>query len=400
MPWHERMETKEMLREEFVKRVLAHEASKQELCRQFGISRPTGDKWLKRHAAGEPLTDYSRAPRERPSRVSPELERLIVRVRKENRDACAVKVHHILTRDYELAYIPCPRTIHNVLKRNGCISLEASQATVPYTRFEKLEPNEMWQMDFKGHFAMLDGQRCFPLTITDDHSRFLLACHAQVSETLAETQPAVTRVFQEYGLPRSILCDNGNPWSASQSMGFSRFEVWLMELGILTLHGRPGHPQTQGKQERFHRSFKKECLHNQVIADTRQAQRLFDQYQQYYNFQRPHMALGMHVPAARYIASHRPFPARISEWEYGTGYELRRIKSTGYITYGGWGLYFSEAFAGKTVAVRKSQDGRRLYLYFRQFMVGGIHLDRRVFLFRRAYLRDQDPRQDCDLDIP
>ena len=118
----------------------------------------------------------------------------------------------------------------------------------------------MWQADFKGYFQMQNGERCYPLNILDDCSRFCLCSDALSNETLGEVKPVFQRLFREYGLPFSLLCDNGNPWGTSQSMGYTAFEVWLMELGVLTIHGRPLHPQTQGKDERYNRSFTRECL--------------------------------------------------------------------------------------------------------------------------------------------
>ena len=148
--------------------------------------------------------------------------------------------------------LPSARTINNIFHRNNLISKAASQAAAHYKRFEKVRPNDMWQADFKGHFQMQN--------ILDDCSRFCLCSEALRNETLGEVKPVFQRLFREYGLPFSLLCDNGNPWGTSQSMGYTAFEVWLMELGVLTIHGRPLHPQTQGKDERYNRSFTRECL--------------------------------------------------------------------------------------------------------------------------------------------
>lgn len=201
------------------------------------------------------------------------------------------------------------------------------------------------------------------------------------------------RIFQEYGMPFSFLCDNGNPWGTSQSTGFSSFEVWLMELGILTLHGRILHPQTQGKEESFNRSLKRECLKYHKIKDQTEAAKIFAEYRDFYNNVRPHMSLDLEVPASRYKPSERLYPARIENWEYSDELKVHKVKSSGYITIRGQGYFLSEAFGDKMIAFRESSKGAHLInLYFRQFRIGQIDVEKRVFTFKRAYLIDGDPR--------
>lgn len=197
---------------------------------------------------------------------------------------------------------------------------------------------------------MKNGYRCHPLNILDDCSRFNLCIEALKNETFDEVKPVMERLFTEYGLPFSFLCDNGNPWGTSQSLGYTRFEVWLMELGILTLHGRPRHPQTQGKEERFNRSFTRECLRGKTFSDISHAQSCFDEY------------------------------------------KLCKVKSTGFFNYNGQGFFLSEAFGGKTIAVRESHISGQITLIFRNFKIGRIDLKNRVYTLRRAYLLEGDPR--------
>lgn len=389
MPWDER--TVSQMREEFVMRILAQEKSKSVLCREYGISRPTGDKWIARYLAGKPLEDQSRKPQKIPGKTPAEMERTIVELRKAHPAIGAAKIRKMLEkRGY--SQLPCTRTVNNILKRNGLITRQASLSATPHQRFEKLQPNEMWQADYKGHFAMEDGQRCHPLNIIDDYSRFNLCCQAQRTETYEEIRPVMERLFREYGLPFSFLCDNGNPWGTVQSTGFSRFEVWLMELGILTLHARIHHPQTQGKEESFNRSMTKELLRHTTIADLTDAQRQFDNYRAFYNHERPHHALGLDTPDQRYTPSARHYPEHISAWEYPEGCELRRVKETGFFHYGGQGYFLSEAFAGKDIAVYVSHLPNCITLLFRQFKIGRIDVEKRVFTFKRAYLINGDPR--------
>lgn len=387
--WTER--TVETVREEFVKRVLAHEKSKSALCREYGISRPTGDKWIKRYLQGESMSDQSRAPKEHPNRVVPEMEAQIVAMRQKYPAIGATKMHKMMENEGVLD-LPCARTMNNIFHRHNLITPEASAAATPYQRFEKPQPNDMWQADFKGHFAMGNQKRCHPLNILDDCSRFCLCCEAQLDETFASIQPVLRRLFQEYGLPFSFLCDNGNPWGTAQSAGFTKLEVWMMELGVLVLHGRIRHPQTQGKDERFNRSFTRECLAHNDFTDELQAQRIFSEYRNFYNNQRPHYALDMKVPASRYRPSERKYPDKIKEWEYPAECQLCKVKDTGYFNYKRQGYFLSEAFGGKTIAVRESHLPGQITLLFRQFRIGRIDLEARVYTLKRACLLEGDPR--------
>lgn len=390
MPWKEKgLET---MREEFVKRVLQHEKSKRELCKEYGISRPTGDKWIERYLANEPMSDRSRAPKVTPRKTRPETEAMIVAYRKEYPAIGAVKIHRMLA-DEGVTNLPSSRTINTIFKRNGLITKEASQATTPLQRFEKAYPNEMWQADFKGDFLMGNGVRCHPLNIVDDCSRFNLCCSPLLSETFAEVKPQIERLFLKYGMPFSLLCDNGNPWGTSQSTGYTRFEVWLMELGVLTLHGRIHHPQTQGKEERFNGSFTREFLKYNQIHDLDDAVLKFAKYRDFYNNKRPHHSIGLNVPATKYKASQIKYSPRIEEWEYPSDCKIYAVKETGYITIRGQGYFLSEAFGNKQIAVRESNKGNALLnLYFRKFKIGQIDVDKRVFTLKRAYLIEGDPR--------
>ena len=390
MPWEEKgLET---MREEFVKRVLSQEMSKSALCKEYGISRPTGDKWITRYMAGEDLNDRSKAPQTVSNRTAKDVEAFIVNYRKKYPAIGAVKIHRML-HDEGVTELPCPKTINNILKRNGLITKEASQATTPYKSFEKSMPNEMWQGDFKGHFALKNGFRCHPLDIIDDYSRYNLCCVPMETETFAEIKPYMIETFKNYGLPFSFLCDNGNPWGTSQSAGFTKFEVWLMELGILTLHGRGLHPQTQGKEERFNGSLTRELLKYNTFEDQADAARKFAEYREFYNNKRPHNSLNLETPSTRYVKSQRVYPSKIRDWEYSSELKLHCVKETGYITFRGQGYFLSEAFSGKQIAMRESSKGGGLVnLYFRQFKIAQLDVDKRVFTFRRAYLIEGDPR--------
>ena len=381
MAWEER--TAEHMREEFVKRVLAKEQSKAALCREYGISRPTGDKWLQRYLEGDVLSDQSRAPHNQARRVTEAMEADIVQMRRKYPALGAAKIRKIMENEgYQ--NLPSARTFNNIFHRYHLITKEASLAATPCKRFEMEAPNDMWQADFKGHFLMEDGVRCHPLNVLDDCSRFCLCTEALKSETLEDVKPVFQRLFQEYGMPIRLLCDNGNPWGTAQSMGYTAFEVWLMELGILTMHGRPLHPQTQGKEERYNRSFTRECLRENTFLDIVDSQKKFEEYRNFYNNTRPHNALDMKVPASVFQKSCRQFPEKIQEWEYSSEYQRCKVSATGYFSYGGQRYFLSVGFRGKVIGVRESSLPGQITLIFREFRIGRIDVDKRVYTLKRA----------------
>jgi len=396
MPWEAK--TVGMNREEFVRKVIAHEKSKSALCREYGISRPTGDKWLKRYKDGEGFKDRSHRTFGTPKNKIPgEMEDLIVEKRKKEPGIGAVKLKRMLENE-GMEDVPSHSTINVVFKRNGLITAEASEAATAHKRFEHEEPNQMWQADFKGYFVLGDGVHCHPLSIVDDHSRYCLCADAMTNERRAGVQDCFERVMRENGQPKILLCDNGNPWGVSQSSGFSGFEIWLMEHGILTMHIRPGRPRTQGKVERFNGSYKAERLKFHIPFDMQEAMQNRLEYQEFYNNIRPHHALGLDVPAEHYQPSSTIFQEEIEEWKYSGRYEVRKIKSTGYLTFRNHGYYFSEALGGKEIELRESTYNKDIfYLCYREFRMGKLNLKEKVIISRKAYLIQGDPRIKGDL---
>jgi transposase InsO family protein len=371
-----------MSREAFVTEVKAGEKSKSQLCREYRISRVTGDKWLKRHEAGEGLEDRSKAPFHVANKTPPEKEAKVLQVREEHPAWGPRKIKQFLLDKGETG-VPSKSAIGNILSRNGRVSEAASKAAAPCRRFQKESCNEMWQADFKGHFAMKNAERCHPLTVLDDYSRFSLCVDAKANERREGVQASFERLFYENGLPDTLLCDNGNPWGNSQTTGYTRFEVWLMDYGVLPMHGRPLHPQTQGKEERFHRTLKAELLDLVEIENMAHAQECFDRFRACYNNERPHEALGMGVPAQFYRTSKRQKPDRIEPWEYPNEYILRNVKPTGYFSYGNQGYFLSEAFGEKTIALRESSLENCLNVYYRGFRIARINLKERAFVSRK-----------------
>jgi transposase-like protein len=218
-----------MMREQFVNEVLAGEKNKSELCREYGISRVTGDKWLARYQNGESFEDRSRSPFHTPNKTPSKTEELILSVRTAHPAWGARKILAYLLRRGALD-LPGRSTIDAILKRNNCITEQASRAAKPFKRFQRETCNELWQTDFKGDFAMLDGHRCYPLTVLDDCSRFSLCIDAKDNMQRDGVLSSFERIFKTYGIPDTILCDNGNPWGNSQTTGYTKFEIWMMDL--------------------------------------------------------------------------------------------------------------------------------------------------------------------------
>ena len=351
------------------------------LCREYGISRTTAYKWLSRDKAGEPLTDQSKRPFHSPNLTPASVEEAIVELRVKHPAWGPHKLKHVLER--EGRKMPAKSTIATILRRNGCISKEASAAHRPYQRFERALPNSLWQTDFKGDFLLENEQRCFPLTVLDDCSRYSLCVDAKRNQQSAGVKESFTRVFKEYGLPDELLCDNGLPWGNNQLTGFTRFEVWLMKLSIRPIHGRAHHPQTQGKEERFHRTLKDELLKRTLLADFPFAQQAFDTFREEYNTVRPHQALDMDVPASRYRPSPRRFPSTMFGPEYPCHAQVRKVGNHGSILYKGKYYFLSEAFIGESVALMESDLPNSVDVMFYDFRVARIDLaDRHITSLR------------------
>ena len=348
MPWKEVSVMSE--REEFVRLATQTGANKSELCRRFEISRPTGAKWIARAQQGQGLSDRSRRPRHSPKRSAPAVEQAIVQLRHEQPAWGARTLHSVLRT--EGVSVPCVSTVHAILQRSGLIDPEESAKRQAFVRFEHAQPNELWQMDFKGHFAMSAGGRCHPLTVLDDHSRYSLCLQALGNEQGEGVKACLSQTFSRYGLPAGMLMDNGAPWGDSFDHPYTPLTVWLMRLGIGVIHSRPYHPQTMGKDERFHRTLKAELISRYSFADLTQAQSGFDRWRDVYNFKRPHQALDMQAPATRYRMSPTPFPERLPDVHYPEGLHTRSVQQQGKLSYRGREYRVPQAFRGQRVALR------------------------------------------------
>ena len=386
MPWKEK--TVEQSRTEFVVEVLAKEKSMSQICVEYGITRKTGYKWLQRAKDGESLQNRSRAVKSHWRKTSAEMEEVILEARAAHPAWGARKLKRYLENG-GVTGLPAQSTICEIMKRNGMITVEESAAHTPYKRFEKAKPNEMWQLDFKGDFGLLNSQRCHPLTVLDDHSRYSICLEAKENQQGAGVFKSFQKLFEEYGLPESILCDNGAPWGDSKSGGMTQFDVWLMQLEILPIHIRPKHPQTQGKEERFHRTLKEEVLKREVFADIEATQRRFDRWRNEYNNERPHDGIGLETPSKRYRVSKRKMPSELKEPEYESGKNLRKVNCKGYISIHGHRYFMSDSLIGKMLEVKPITE-TEVGLYYGRYRVAKIDIDERLFTSRRIYWRSVD----------
>jgi transposase InsO family protein len=349
------------LREDFVQSALLEGANISALCRTYGISRKTGYKWLDRYGkavAGEAWSgDHSRRPQTSPGRTKPEIEAAALAVRAAHPAWGGRKIRHILLAQQQdkRHTVPTASTVTAILARHGQISEAASRAATPFVRFEHDEPNQLWQMDFKGHFALSCG-RCHPLTVLDDHSRFNLCLAACANEQTATVKSHLISTFRCYGLPDRIIMDNGPPWGNGAGLRWTPLTVWLLMLSVAVSHGRPYHPQTQGKDERFHRTLKAEVLSRSQFDTLDQCQTRFDAWRLLYNTIRPHQAIDMAVPASRYTPGLRPFPEDLRPPEYGQDDIIRRVVDPGYVSYRGNSLNVPKAFIGFKVALRSNHS--------------------------------------------
>jgi transposase InsO family protein len=362
MPWRELSIMSQ--RNEFVVLASAPTVNMRALCQRFGISATTAYKWLARHRLGEGLGDRSRRPQTSPGRTREALEREVLGVRCQHPVWGGRKIRARLLA-MGVRGVPAASTITAILRRHGQIAPAESVKHRCWRRFERSAPNQLWQMDFKGHVPMHRGGRCHPLTVLDDHSRFAVALRACGNERHETVREEFVAVFRRYGLPEQILSDNGPPWGTpGGDWGQTRLTLWMLRLGVRVIHGRPAHPQTQGKAERFHRTLAAELLSRQDLRDLGDAQRCFDSWRDMYNLERPSEALGDATPASRYRPSPRPYPERLPPLGFGPDDLVRRVRRDGMVRFAARSWYMSTALAGELVGLRPTRrDGEMLVCY-------------------------------------
>jgi transposase InsO family protein len=375
MPWKE--VSRMSLRHEFVRLAQLPDANLSLLAQRFGISRKTAYKWLRRFRDGgtDALGDQSRRPRVSPARTTDDSEQRILQLRDQHPAWGGRKLQARL-RALGQTPIPAASTITAILRRHGRLDSPRAGQPRDWQRFEHAAPNDLWQMDFKGHIGLTDGNRCHPLTVLDDHSRYalgLLACPDEQTETVRH---ALTTLFRRYGLPCRMLMDNGPPWGGDPEHPYTPLTVWLLRLGVRVGHGRPYHPQTQGKDERFHRTFKAEVLVGHTFGSVPDCQQPFEAWRHVYNHERPHESLQMAVPASRYRPSPRTLPAELPPIEYDTTDTVRKVQDGGWFSYRGQTYRVSKAFHGYPIALRAMAQEDQLQIWFCSHRLGILDLRR------------------------
>jgi transposase InsO family protein len=353
------------LRMEFCELASREDANIRLLCRRFEIAPKTGYKWLERYrgAGLAGLSERSRRPLSSPWRSSADIEQAVLAVRDAHPAWGGRKIKAVLERRGLAA--PSASTITGILRRHGYEIGAFGGGAQAFRRFEHARPNDLWQMDFKGHVGLADGGRLHPLTILDDHSRYCLdvaACGDQKTHTV---QQVLTGVFRRHGLPLALITDNGSPWGDGPGSPFTPFGVFLIDQGVIISHSRPYHPQTMGKDERFHRSLKVEALSGPPFQSLNAAAQKLSQWRMVYNLERPHEAIGMKVPAERYAPSPREFREKVEAFDYAPGDLVRRVQAGGRVSFKGHELRVPKAFRNHDVAFRPAGADGSYEVYYR-----------------------------------
>jgi putative transposase len=374
MPWTQTDAVLE--RQKFVKVVLSGRWTMTETCQRFGISRQTGYEVMARHAergmAG--LSDASRAPRTHPNQSPPEIEAAVLRVRKARPTWGSKKILATLERERPDETWPARSTIDAILKRAGVVAPRAIRkrrqpSAPPFV--EAAAPNDVWSIDYKGWFRVGDGTRCDPLTVNDAFSRASLVCQAMVAPKLGDVQRRLVATFAAFGLPRFMLSDSGPPFGSNGLGRLSRLGVWLVRIGVVPVLIEPGRPDQNGRHERFHETLKAETA-SPPSGSIRSQQAAFDRFQQTYNEERPHEALGMKTPAEVHELSQRPLPIDPAPHNYGDGFEHRSVRPDGAIKWAGRHVFIGEALAGEVVGLKAVDDGR-WHVHLGPLRLGVLH---------------------------
>lgn len=343
--------------------------SMTELCRQYGVSRKTGYKWLHRYREGGSvaLLDRSRAPRSTPHAITEPVAALLLETRRKHPSWGPRKLLRCLSNRHPTIKLPAASTVGDLLKRHGLVSPRRSQRRRPdylsAPAFKAEAPNEVWTADFKGEFLLGNRRYCYPLTVCDGFSRFILCCDALSSTHHRSAEHVFKRLFDEYGLPAAIRTDNGTPFVSRAIRGLSRLNIYWMKLGIRHDRIEPASPQQNGRHERMHRTLKAETTRPPDASFPAQ-QRRFDAFRIEFNTERPHEALGYDTPDDHYEASKRRPPTRLPKPDYPGYYEIRRVSSAGYFKFKTENLFLSSTLAGEYIGLDEVDDGVwSLYFY-------------------------------------
>jgi len=372
MPWKETCAMQE--RAAFIECWLSREYNKSELCRRFGVSRPTGDKWIHRfeQAGLEGLRDRSRAPHCPGNQTAESLVRVILQTKYRFPHWGPVPIRDLLIREQPQHPWPSASTFGDILKRHGLVRGRKHRHRIP-PHSQPLQhataPNAVWSADYKGHFKMGNGRRCFPLTISDNYSRYLIECHGQYGTYLEPAKARYTSAFRTYGLPDAIRTDNGYPFAQLSLGGLSPLTIWLLKLGVLPERIKPGCPQQNPRHERMHRTLKAATA-KPPRGNLSAQQRAFNRFRHEYNHLRSHQGLGPgQRPADIYRPSKRAFPEQLPEICYPDDFDVRKVRYRGWVRCHGPDVYASRQLVGEYVGLKRINDD--LYqIYFGQLPLG------------------------------
>jgi len=359
----------------FVLEVQRGERTIAEACRLAGVSRKTGYKWLARYEEGGALAlqDQSRAPHRHPNAIALDIKALLLEARQLHPSGGAVKLLAWLGRRHPKFGFPAPSTVSELLKRAGLVKPRRRTPHMPaYARpfMQACEPNDLWSADFKGHFRTGDGRYCYPLTISDGFSRYLLLCRGLLQPNSEGVRPWFERAFRDYGLPLAIRTDNGPPFASRALGGLSELSIWWLRLGIRAERIEPGCPQQNGRHERLHRTLKREST-QPPRPSLRAQQAAFEDFRTEYNDERPHQALGQCTPAEFYQPSTRAYPSRLPEVQYPRGFTVRRVRYAGTIKWQGRFVYVSNVLRGEPVGLYQT-DEDSWNVYFGSLQLGRL----------------------------
>jgi transposase InsO family protein len=342
--------------------------SVSELCRRFGISRKTGYKWLERFQERGPegLQDKSHAPRSCPHKTAPEIEQLLLGVRRDHPRWGPKKLLAYAQRRHPGLALPAASTVGDLLRRGGLIAAKRRRSKWGHPGSVPLvatAPNQLWCADFKGQFKTGDGQYCFPLTVTDAYSRCLLACEAHLSTQTTGAIATFERLFLRYGLPDAIRTDNGVPFATAAIGGLSQLNLWWTKLGIVHQRIEPGRPQQNGRHERMHKTLKAEVT-KPAQKDLQAQQDRFDAFVREFNLERPHEAIGQRTPASLYVPSSRALPPKLPAPEYPEHFQVRLVSGAGTFRLHGWQTHISEVLSGQYIGLEEVEDGAWTIWFF------------------------------------
>ena len=351
-----------------------------DLSRKYGISRKIVYKWLNRYEqiGVDGLKDFSRKPKVSPNQTPENVIELIIKEKLKNRKRGPKKIYAQLKRQYPVLDIPAPSTISHWLEQNGLVEMRKIRSKVPpYTQpFIKCQsPNAVWSADFKGQFYTGDTKVCYPLTISDNYSRYLLKCVGLPGPRYLETRDVFVSAFREYGLPHAIRVDNGTPFAGRTIGGLSNLMVWWIQLGIIPERIEKGCPEQNGRHERMHRTLKNESL-DPIAMNMKEQQERFDLFRIDYNNYRPHEALGQQPPVKYYTMSSKHYVEEPVKPEYDYSYIVRRVRSSGDIRFHSKAYYLTELLAGQSIGL-KVVDEDFVGIYYSFYPLGLIDLKKK-----------------------